>query len=213
MPTYNSRGFPLYGDEAFPGWGAAFNSQSNLLATAMDTETAANQAADSCATVAALPVTDNWIGRLILVEENTTVYVCTDLPGTWGVIGGPTLPSFRVVGSGSHAASSTVSVITEWGVPEKNVGFDGFASGVLTIDKAGDYLIGGTLRGTAAEVQVIIFKNGAEEQFGAAGGFDSTITTLLPLVNGDTIELRSYCATSTATQPDRASFTVRYLGT
>ena len=214
MPTYNSRGFPLYSDgESFPGWGTAFNSQSNLLATAMDVSEAAEQDNDKVATVAALPVTGNWVGRLIFVEENTTLYVCTGLPGSWGVVGGPTLPSFRVVGSGTHSVTSTITTITEWAAPEKNVGFDGWASGVLTIDKAGDYMIVGALVGSSAEVQAIIRRNSTDEVFGSAGPTHSNVSTILPLVNGDTLALRSYSNVPTSNVPARTNFAVRYLGT
>jgi len=58
MPTYNSRGLPQYTDgESMPAWHTAYNAQSNLLATALDDADTADRAADSVATVAALPVT------------------------------------------------------------------------------------------------------------------------------------------------------------
>lgn len=76
MPTYNSRGLPLYSTgETFPGWASAFNSQSNLLATALDDSDDALQAGASVATVGDLPVVGNWVGRHIYVVEDATVRV------------------------------------------------------------------------------------------------------------------------------------------
>jgi hypothetical protein len=88
MPTYNDRGFPLYSDsEAMPAWHTAYNAQSNLLATAMDTSDAANQADDKVATIGALPVTGNWVGRQIYVEEDNSLRTCVALPGSWVITG------------------------------------------------------------------------------------------------------------------------------
>ena len=100
MPTYNSRGLPQYTDgESMPAWHTAYNAQSNLLATALDDADTADRAADSVATVAALPVTGNWDGRLIWVEEDDKVRRW-DGAG-WGVIGWPpSLQTTPTVGSG-----------------------------------------------------------------------------------------------------------------
>jgi hypothetical protein len=88
MPTYNDRGFPLYSDgETFPGWAAAFNSQSNLLATAMDVTDEANQDGDTVATIAALPTSGNWVGRQIYVQEDNSLRTCVALPGSWVTTG------------------------------------------------------------------------------------------------------------------------------
>lgn len=84
MPTYNDRGFPLYSSsESMPGWAAAYNAQSNLLATALDESEDAQKADDSVALIADLPVTGNWPGRRIFVEEDESLRVCKTLPGTW----------------------------------------------------------------------------------------------------------------------------------
>ena len=84
MPTTNDRGFPLYSSgESMPGWAAAYNAQSNALSTALDASEATAKNDDSVELIADLPVTDNWIGRRIFVEEDKSLRVLETLPAVW----------------------------------------------------------------------------------------------------------------------------------
>lgn len=77
MPTYNDDGLPLYsGPEAFPGWAAAFNSQSNLLSAALNTRFEGVQDDQAFPTIADLPdPLDSWPGRIVMIEENDMLYL------------------------------------------------------------------------------------------------------------------------------------------
>lgn len=92
MPTENEDGMPLYsGTEAMPAWHVSYNAQSTALSAALAAAKAADHAADSCLTIASLPTTGNWPGRVIMVEENDMLYV-HDGTGWW--IYGGKLPYF-----------------------------------------------------------------------------------------------------------------------
>lgn len=75
MPTTNARGLPLYGDEAMPGWAAAYNAQSNALSTALDDSEQAAKDDDYVEFLADLPASGNWPGRVLFVLEDMQLYV------------------------------------------------------------------------------------------------------------------------------------------
>lgn len=87
MPTLNPDGFPLYdgspGGDVMPAWDVAYNAHSTALSAALASAKTADQDDDQVDTVAELPVTDNWVGRLIWVVEDASLRVCTALPGSW----------------------------------------------------------------------------------------------------------------------------------
>lgn len=58
----------------------------------------------SVANEAALPSTDNWVGRIVFVEAIDALFICTDLPGTWKRI----TPSR--IASGTVAIAGTISI-------------------------------------------------------------------------------------------------------
>ena len=91
---------PLYTDgESMPAWDISYNAQSNALATALDDADAADHAADAVEAVDDLPVTGNWLGRLIWVAEDDRVRRWNG--SQWGVIGfPPSIQTSPTVGSG-----------------------------------------------------------------------------------------------------------------
>jgi hypothetical protein len=138
MPTYTPRGFPLYSDgEAFPGWGAAFNSQSNLLDTAMDTSDAALQAAWSVDTIADIPDPgDSVRGQVLFCDEDDLLYV---FDGTgWYAFGGKK-PYF--FGSRTYSALSAGSVRQPFVTTSDYARGTSLSSGEITFETVGIYHI------------------------------------------------------------------------
>ncbi|MDR6907458.1 hypothetical protein J2X63_003166 [Agromyces sp. 3263] len=83
---------PIYSDsEPMPDWDIAYNAQSTALGEALDAAAQADKDDDAVATIADLPVTGNWAGRVIMVEENDMLYVHD---GTGWYIYGGKLPYF-----------------------------------------------------------------------------------------------------------------------
>jgi hypothetical protein len=88
MPTTDDHGFPIYTDlEPMPDWDVHANTLAAALGEALDDAAQADKDDDSVATVAALPVTGNWLGRRIYVEEDQSLRLCTTLPATFEMIG------------------------------------------------------------------------------------------------------------------------------
>jgi hypothetical protein len=100
MPTVDDHGMPIYSDtEPMPDWDIAYNAQSTALGEALDSAIQDGKDDDACATVADLPTTGNWPGRIIMVEENDMLYI-HDGTGWW--IYGGKLPYF--FGSRSYSS-------------------------------------------------------------------------------------------------------------
>lgn len=142
MPTTNPDGMPLYSDtEAMPAWNVSYNAQSTALSAALAAAKADDHAADSCLTIASLPTTGNWPGRVIMVEENDMLYV-HDGTGWW--IYGGKLPFFfgsrPAPGSAVGAGSARQGYITTTGTTRgiTRVGFDLVfqTPGIYKIDEA-----------------------------------------------------------------------------
>jgi hypothetical protein len=87
MPTTDDHGFPVYTDaETMPNWDVYANTLAAALGEGLDDAAQADKDDDAVATIAALPVTGNWPGRVIMVEENDMLYV-HDGTG-WYIYGG-----------------------------------------------------------------------------------------------------------------------------
>lgn len=137
MPTSNDRGLPLYSStETMPGWAAAYNAQSNLLSTALDDSEQAQKDDDAVATIADLPATGNWAGRVIMVEENDMLYV-HDGSG-WYIYGGK-LPFY--FGTRADSAVGTGGSPQEWVTTTSSARGVTMSSGVLTFSTTGIYKI------------------------------------------------------------------------
>lgn len=91
MPTFTTRGFPLYngapGGDVMPAWDVSYNAHSTALETALDDSEAAIYARDWVETIAELPITGNQPGRLIWVEEDDRIRRWDG--AQWGVVGFP----------------------------------------------------------------------------------------------------------------------------
>lgn len=169
MVTYNSRGFPLYSSaENMPAWDAAFNSQSNLLATAMDVSEAAAKAAWSVDTIAEIPDPgDSTRGQILYCAEDELVYV---FDGTgWYAFGGKT-PEFY--GSRADSAVGTGGSPQNWVTTNESSRGLTFSSGVITFETVGRYQI---------DAAVIWEANGNGQRNLGVDGTD--ITVLGPVEN------------------------------
>ena len=88
MPTTDDHGFPIYTDtEPMPDWDTHANTLAGALGEALDAAVEADRAADSVENVADIPVTGNWVGRHLYVEEDESIRLCKALPASWVIIG------------------------------------------------------------------------------------------------------------------------------
>lgn len=137
MPTVDDHGMPIYTDtEPMPNWDVAHNAISTALGEALDDAAQADKDDDSCATIADLPITGNWPGRQIMVEENDMLYL-HDGTG-WYIVGGK-LPFF--FGSRSDSAIGTGGSPQEWITTEESSRGITFADGVITFSTIGIYRV------------------------------------------------------------------------
>lgn len=105
MPSFTDRGFPLYSDtDSMPAWNTAYNAHSAGLETALDTQEETIKGWATVATVADLPLTGNWVGRLIYVQEDDRLRRWNG--SQWGVIGfPPSIQTEPALGSGWNTPS------------------------------------------------------------------------------------------------------------
>lgn len=137
MPTVDDHGFPVYTDaDAMPDWDIYANTLGTALGEQLDDAAQAEKDNDSVPTIADLPVTGNWAGRVIMVEENDMLYVHD---GTGWYIYGGKLPYFF----GKRAASAIGTGAT----PQGYITTTDYARGVtrsgfeLTLETPGIYRI------------------------------------------------------------------------
>jgi len=141
MPTENDRGLPLYSDtEPMPDWDIAYNAQSNALSEALDAAEQAEKDNDSVATIAALPVTGNWTGRQIFVEETGMLYL-HDGAG-WYAVGGKVPYYF---GTRSDSAIGTGGSPQAWVTTTTEAQGITMSDGELTFEVVGKYRIDQTV--------------------------------------------------------------------
>lgn len=165
MPTSTSRGFPLYSDtDSMPAWNTGYNAHSNALETALDEQEVTIKGWATVATVADLPVTDNWTGRLIYVQEDDRLRRWS---GTqWGVIGfPPSIFTEPAIGSG-------------WDTPSINQLYQRSGWVQLTFNAR---------RTSAAAVGAVIAEvpvgyRGNHNVFAMAGRFDASVNPIDPIL-------------------------------
>jgi len=137
MPTTDDHGMPIYSDtEPMPDWDIAYNAQSTALGEALDDAAQSDKDDDSVETIAELPVTGNWPGRVIMVEENDMLYL-HDGTGFYAV-GGKHPYYFgsrtnSAVGTGASAQAYITATDYTRGVS--------MSSGTLTFETVGIYRV------------------------------------------------------------------------
>ena len=137
MPTTDDHGMPIYsGTEPMPGWAVAHNAQSAALGEALVDAAQADKDNDSVETIADIPVTGNWPGRQLMVEENDMVYM-HDGTGFY-VIGGKRPYYF---GSRSNSAVGTGSSAQEYITATDYARGVTMTGGVLTFATEGIYQV------------------------------------------------------------------------
>jgi len=135
---FTARGIPKITDgDVMPGFKVGYNAQSTALDTALDSLETDIQDADSVATVAALPVSGNWVGRIIFCEEDELLRVWD---GTgWVAYGGKT-PYFYGERT-SAALPSTGGGDQAWVSSTQLARSMSLSSGVITVEVPGIYQI------------------------------------------------------------------------
>ncbi len=170
--------------------------------------------APSVATAAALPVTGNWIGKIVAVEEYDLVYQCVSLPGSWRVLnpGG-----VRALVTAQRVSFSALGK-NDLAVVEDTLSMVNAATDEITVPVSGTYRVTFNFvqSGTTACLGAIFINGVQKVTAGAVGATGApatpSATADLVLLAGDVVTFQSSAAATMTFQSTSTASVVLVAG-